>query len=176
MTTVTEIPAVSAEGLSKRYGSHRGVQDVSFTVGAGEVCALLGRNGAGKTTTMRLLVGLSGSDRGSARLLGQPVGLAAGVLARVGVMIDGPGFVPHLSGLSNLKLVWRAAGREWPPPALEQSLALAGLEPAIDRRVKTYSMGMRQRLMLAQALMGAHRRCWSSMSPPTALIPPRSVR
>ncbi|HEY6522625.1 MAG TPA: ATP-binding cassette domain-containing protein [Solirubrobacteraceae bacterium] len=155
MTTLTGMSAVSAEGLTKRYGARRGVQDVSFTVGAGQVCALLGRNGAGKTTTMRLLVGLSRSDRGHARLLGQPVSLAAGVLARVGVMIDGPGFVPHLSGLSNLKLLWRSAGRDWPPPALERSLALAGLGQAIDRKVKSYSMGMRQRLMLVQALMGA---------------------
>lgn len=63
--------------------------------------------------------------------------------------------MPHLSGLSNLKLMWRAAGRQWPPPALEPSLALAALGPAVERRVKTYSMGMRQRLMLIQALMGA---------------------
>ncbi len=155
MTTATEMSAVSAEALTKRYGSRRGVQDVSFVVGAGEVCALLGRNGAGKTTTMRLLVGLSRADRGRACLLGQPVALAAGVLARVGVMIDGPGFVPHLSGLSNLRLLWRAAGRTWPPPALESSLELAGLGVAIDRKVKSYSMGMRQRLMLVQALMSS---------------------
>ena len=79
MTTVTEMSAVSAEGLTKRYGGRRGVQDVSFTVGAGQVCALPGRNGAGKTTTMRLLVGLSRSDRGRAWLLGEPVTLAAGL-------------------------------------------------------------------------------------------------
>ena len=73
MTTVTERSAVSAEGLTKRYGSRRGVHDVSFTVAAGEICALLGRNGAGKTTTTRMLVGLSRPDRGSARMLDQPV-------------------------------------------------------------------------------------------------------
>jgi ABC-type transport system involved in cytochrome bd biosynthesis fused ATPase/permease subunit len=134
MTTVTGLSAVSAEGLTKRYGAPRGVEDVSFTVSAGQVCALLGRNGAGKTTTMRLLVGLSRSDRGRAWLLGEPVALAAGVLARVGVMIDGPGFVPHLSGLSNLRLLWRTAGRDCPPAALERSLALAGLGPAIKKR------------------------------------------
>ncbi len=155
MTTVIERSAVSAEGLTKRYGARRGVHDVSFTVGAGEICALLGRNGAGKTTTMRMLVGLARCDSGSATLLDRPVALAASVLARVGVLIDGPGFVPHLSGRSNLKLLWRASGRAWPTPALERSLALAGLGAAIDRKVKSYSMGMCQRLMLAQALMGA---------------------
>jgi ABC-type multidrug transport system ATPase subunit len=76
------------------------------------------------------------------------------VLARVGVAIDGPGFVPHLSGRRNLELAWRAAGRGWPPPALKSSLDLAALGEALDRKVKGYSMGMRQRLMLAQALMG----------------------
>jgi ABC-type multidrug transport system ATPase subunit len=77
------------------------------------------------------------------------------VLARVGVAIEGPAFVPHLSGRRNLELAWRAGRRGWPPPALESSLELAGLGDALDRKVKGYSMGMRQRLMLAQALMGA---------------------
>ncbi len=147
--------AVSAERLTKRYGRRRGVQDVSFTVEPEQVCALLGPNGAGKTTTMRMLVGLSRADSGCARLLGRPSRLAADVLASVGVLIDGPAFVPHLSGWRNLELLWRAGGRAWPPPALEASLALAGLGSALHRRVKSYSMGMRQRLTLAQALMGA---------------------
>jgi len=147
-------PAVLVDGLTKDYGDRRGARDVSFTVGRGEICALLGPNGAGKTTTLRMLVGLARPDRGSARLLGEPTGPSAAVLARAGVVIDGPAFVPHLSGLRNLRLVWRAGGRAWPPPALDESLALAGLGSAIDRRVKAYSMGMRQRLALAQALMG----------------------
>lgn len=146
---------MAAQALTKRYGRQRGVADVSFAVDHGQVCALLGPNGAGKTTTMRMLVGLSRPDGGSARLLGQPSGLAADVLRQVGVLLDGPAFVPHLSGWRNLQLLWRAGGRVWPPPALEASLALAGLGPALKRKVKGYSMGMRQRLTLAQALMGA---------------------
>jgi ABC-type multidrug transport system ATPase subunit len=130
------------------------VEQVSFAVEPGQICALLGPNGAGKTTTMRMLVGLAKPDGGAAHLLGESVRLAAPVLGRVGVLIDGPGFVPHLSGRRNLQLLWRAAGRQWPPPALESSLQLAGLGDALDRKVKGYSMGMRQRLMLAQALMG----------------------
>jgi len=146
-------PAVAARGLTKRYGKHRGVQDVTFVVAAGEICALLGPNGAGKTTTIRMLVGLSRPDHGSAELLGEPACLGAGVLERVGVVIDGPGLVPHLSGRRNLELLWKAAGRSWPPPALDAALQLAGLGAGLDRRVKSYSAGMRQRLMLAQALM-----------------------
>ena len=147
--------AVAVHGLSKSYGRRRAIEDVSFEVERGQICGLLGPNGAGKTTTMRVLVGLSRPDHGTARLLGEPTRLAAGVLSRVGVAIDGPAFVPHLSGRRNLELAWRAGSRCWPFPALESSLELAGLGDALDRKVKGYSMGMRQRLMLAQALMGA---------------------
>jgi ABC-2 type transport system ATP-binding protein len=102
---------IHAESLSKKYGRRQAVDDLSFTVAAGSVCALLGPNGAGKTSTMRMLVGLSTPDGGRARLLGEPVGLGAGVLRRVGVLIDGPAFVPHLSGMANLRLFWSATGR-----------------------------------------------------------------
>jgi ABC-type multidrug transport system ATPase subunit len=88
--------------------------------------ALLGPNGAGKTSTMRMLVGLSSPDAGSARILGVPIGLGAGVLRRVGVPIDGPAFVPHLTGTANLRLLWSATRRAWPPPALDDALDLAG--------------------------------------------------
>ncbi len=146
---------IHAEGLTKGYGRRPGVQAVTFAVEPGQIYGLLGPNGAGKTTTMRLLLGLSRPDGGAASLLGEPSRLAAAVLSRVGVAIDGPGFVPHLSGQRNLRLHWRAGGRTWPPPALEASLELAGLGGALEAKVKTYSMGMRQRLMLAQACMGA---------------------
>jgi ABC-type multidrug transport system ATPase subunit len=152
---MTDTVAVTAHGLSKSYGRRRAITGVSFAVERGQICGLLGPNGAGKTTTMRVLVGLSRPDGGTARLLGEPSRLAAGVLARVGVAIDGPAFVPHLSGRRNLELAWRAGSRRWPPPALGPSLELAGLGEALDQKVKGYSMGMRQRLMLAQALMGA---------------------
>lgn len=151
----TQAPAIGADRLGKRYGRRRGVTDISFTVEPGQICALLGPNGSGKTTTMRMLVGLSRPEQGIATLLGHRVHLGSGVLRRVGVLIDGPAFVPHLSGQRNLRLMWSAAGQQWPPPALEAALALAGLGDAVDRKAKSYSMGMKQRLMLAQALMGA---------------------
>ncbi len=152
-TRSVDVPAVAARALTKRYGKHRGVQDVTFAVAAGEICALLGPNGAGKTTTIRMLVGLSRPDIGAAELLGKPACLGADVLKRVGVLIDGPGLVPHLTGRRNLELLWKAAGRSWPPPALDIALELAGLGSGLDRKVTSYSAGMRQRLMLAQALM-----------------------
>ncbi|MEV0843733.1 ATP-binding cassette domain-containing protein [Actinocatenispora sera] len=144
---------ISAEHLTKRYGRRPVVCDLSLAVEAGQVCALLGPNGAGKTSIMRMLLGLSTPDGGRARLLGEPVALGAPVLRRVGVLIDGPALVPHLSGRANLRLLWSAAGRPWPPPGLDAALELAGLGDALDRKVRGYSMGMRQRLMLAQALM-----------------------
>lgn len=156
-TTVNEATdaGVDAIGLTKRYGRDRlAVADLSFTVAAGQICALLGPNGAGKTSTMRMLLGLSRPDRGQPHILGERVTLGSSVLRRTGALIDGPGFVPHLSGLANLKLLWGAGGQSWPPPGLEDALDLAGLGPALGQKVKRYSMGMKQRLMLAQSLMG----------------------
>lgn len=152
--TMTQPAAISARGLTKRYGRTAVVSGLDLTLRTGQICALLGPNGAGKTSTMRMLLGLSRPDEGTARILGEPVGLAAGVLGRVGVAIDGPAFVPHLSGLRNLQLFWAAGGGVWPPPALDDALQLAGLGDAIHAKVKSYSMGMGQRLMLAQAVMG----------------------
>ncbi|WNM35845.1 ABC transporter ATP-binding protein [Streptomyces sp. Li-HN-5-11] len=146
-------PMICAREVSKRYGRRQAVSGLSLTVEAGQICALLGPNGAGKTSTMRMLVGLSSPDTGSAWILGEPVGLGAGVLSGAGVLIDGPAFVPHLTGRANLRLLWSATRQAWPPPALDDALDLAGLGDALDRKVKGYSMGMKQRLMLAQALM-----------------------
>ncbi|MGI5200468.1 ABC transporter ATP-binding protein [Spirillospora sp. CA-108201] len=146
---------IRADDLSKSYGRAQAVSGLGFAVDSGQICALLGPNGVGKTSTMRMLLGLSAPDTGSARILGRPVGPGAEVLGRVGVVIDGPAFVPHMTGTRNLKLLWSATRRAWPPPALDDALDLAGLGAAIDRKVKGYSTGMKQRLMLAQALMCA---------------------
>jgi ABC-type multidrug transport system ATPase subunit len=148
----TTVP-IRAVGLAKRYGRHEAIREVSFTVESGQICALLGPNGAGKTTTIRLLVGLARPDNGTSELFGTPTGLGARVLGRVGVIIDGPGFVPHLTGLRNLQLLWTATGHAWPPPGLDTALDLAGLGTSLTRKTKTYSTGMAQRLMLAQAIM-----------------------
>jgi ABC-type multidrug transport system ATPase subunit len=145
--------SIQADALSKRYGRQRAVVELTFAVQAGQICALLGPNGAGKTSTMRMLVGLAKPDAGAARIAEMPVSLGAPVLRRVGVLIDGPAFVPHLTGMANLKLLWAASRQAWPPPALADALDLARLGPAIDRKVKGYSMGMKQRLMLAHTLM-----------------------
>ncbi|HEX4822015.1 MAG TPA: ABC transporter ATP-binding protein, partial [Acidimicrobiales bacterium] len=145
--------AIEAIGLSKRFGAVDAVNDLTFTVEPGQVCGLLGPNGAGKTTTVRMIVGLINANAGHARLLGEEARPSAPVLRRVGLLVEKPSFVPYLSGMRNLKLHWMAGGDTWPPPGLDDAIELANLGDAIDRKVKGYSQGMRQRLGIAQALM-----------------------
>ena len=150
---MTSPAAIEAIGLSKRFGAVHAVNDLTFTVEPGQVCGLLGPNGAGKTTTVRMIVGLINANAGHARLLGEEARPSAPVLRRVGLLVEKPSFVPYLSGMRNLKLHWMAGGDTWPPPGLDDAIELANLGDAIDRKVKGYSQGMRQRLGIAQALM-----------------------
>lgn len=143
--------------VSKRYAKSAdryAVRDVTFRVDKGQVLGLLGPNGAGKTTTLRMLMGLITPDAGEIRLFGQTVRPGAPVLSRVGAFVEGAGFLPHLSGRANLDLYWRSTGRPAGDAHLDEALEIAGLGTALDRAVRTYSQGMRQRLALAQAMLG----------------------
>ncbi|MFC9971283.1 alpha/beta fold hydrolase [Spirillospora sp. NPDC127200] len=142
-------------GLTKAYSNgHRAVSDLSFRVEKGQVLGLLGPNGAGKTTSLRMLMGLILPDAGEIRIFGHRVAPGAPVLSRLGSFVEGPGFLPHLSGRDNLDLYWRAIGRRPDEAHLEEALEIAGLGAALDRAVRTYSQGMRQRLAIAQAMLG----------------------
>ncbi|MBW8485087.1 alpha/beta fold hydrolase [Actinomadura parmotrematis] len=142
-------------GLTKAYkNGHLAVADLSFTVERGQVLGLLGPNGAGKTTTLRMLMGLIHPDAGEIRLFGHRVTPGAPVLSRLGSFVEGPGFLPHLTGRDNLDLYWRATGRPRDAAHLDEALEIAGLGAALDRAVRTYSQGMRQRLAIAQAMLG----------------------
>ncbi len=146
---------IAVEGLSKQFrGGVHAVSEVSFDVPKGVVLGLLGPNGAGKTTTMRMVMGLIYPTGGNAYVFGQPVFPGAATLAHIGSFIEGPGFLPHLSGRENLRLYWKASGREQLDAHLDYVLEIAGLGTAIDRKVRTYSQGMRQRLGIAQAMLG----------------------
>jgi ABC-2 type transport system ATP-binding protein len=141
--------------LTKRYADdYLAVDDLSFTVQQGSVLGLLGPNGAGKTTTMRMVMGLISPTSGAIHAFGSPVSAGAPVLARIGALVEGPGFLPHLTGRENLDLYWRAAGRGGDDPGLDRVLEIADLGTAIDKKVRTYSQGMRQRLGIAQAMLG----------------------
>ena len=150
---LAESPMV-IEGLVKQYSkSVRAVAGVDFTVPRGVVLGLLGPNGAGKTTTMRMAMGLIRPTQGSVHVFGERVTPGAPVLSRIGAFVEGPGFLPHLSGRENLDLFWRASGRSG-DPYMEEVLEIAGLGASIDRKVRTYSQGMKQRLGIAQAMLG----------------------
>jgi ABC-2 type transport system ATP-binding protein len=130
------------------------VEDFSFAVQRGQVYGLLGPNGAGKTTTLRVLMGLERATRGTTRLFGELVTPGCRQLVRVGAMVEQAAFIPHLSGMRNLRLWWEAGGARMKDADLDGALAIAGLGDAIDRRVKTYSQGMKQRLGFARLLLG----------------------
>ncbi|MEE1774152.1 alpha/beta fold hydrolase [Streptomyces sp. JV185] len=144
-------------GLAKKYArstDRYAVKDLSFRVEKGQVLGLLGPNGAGKTTTLRMLMGLITPDDGEIRVFGQAIRPGAPVLSRVGSFVEGAGFLPHLSGRANLELYWQATGRPAEDAHLEEALEIAGLGDALARAVRTYSQGMRQRLAIAQAMLG----------------------
>jgi ABC-2 type transport system ATP-binding protein len=145
---------VEVAGLWKTFGDVSAVEDLSFTVQRGQVYGLLGPNGAGKTTTLRVLMGLERGTRGYTSLFGERVTPSSPQLARVGAMVEQAAFVPHLSGMRNLRLWWEAGGARMHDADLDGALAIADLGSAIDRKVKTYSQGMKQRLGFARLLLG----------------------
>lgn len=153
---LADVPLVIRD-LSKRYArstDRYAVRELSFRVEKGQVLGLLGPNGAGKTTTLRMLMGLIRPDDGEIRVFGHAIRPGAPVLSRVGAFVEGAGFLPHLSGRENLELYWRATGRPPEDAHLDEALEIAGLGDALARAVRTYSQGMRQRLAIAQAMLG----------------------
>ncbi|MGW1489949.1 alpha/beta fold hydrolase [Streptomyces sp. NPDC002402] len=155
-TELAEVP-LEITGLTKRYAKSAdryAVRELSFRVEKGQVLGLLGPNGAGKTTTLRMLMGLIRPDEGEIRVFGHAIRPGAPVLSRVGAFVEGAGFLPHLSGRDNLELYWQATGRPADDAHIEEALEIAGLGDALARAVRTYSQGMRQRLAIAQAMLG----------------------
>ncbi|HEX2144141.1 MAG TPA: ABC transporter ATP-binding protein [Glycomyces sp.] len=142
--------AVMTRDLTRSFGAATAVDGVDIEVRPGEIYGFLGANGAGKTTTMRMLLGLTAPTRGRATVLGRPAGDPK-ALARTGVLIEEPALYPYLSGRDNL----RAMGRYTAVSAerVEQVLETVGLTDAAERRVATYSLGMRQRLGVGMALL-----------------------
>jgi ABC-2 type transport system ATP-binding protein len=146
---------VLVRGLTKRLrGGVLALDGLDLTVEEGQIVGLAGPNGAGKSITLKVLLGLVRPSAGRVELFGQPVHPGTKVLARVGALVDGPGFVPHLSGFDNLRLAWRLTKRPEAEADFARALDIAGLGSSIYRRYRTYSHGMRYRLGLAQALLG----------------------
>jgi ABC-2 type transport system ATP-binding protein len=145
-------PVVVVRSLTKLYGDLVAVDDLAFSLHAGTVTGFLGPNGAGKTTTLRLLLGLAEPTAGEALVFGRRYRELDDPARLVGAVLESSDFHPGRSGRDHLRALAIAA--EIPPSRVEEVLAIVELEPAADRRVKTYSLGMRQRLGLAAALLG----------------------
>lgn len=150
------MPAIEITNLTKRFGTVTALQSVSMTIPEGVVFGFLGPNGAGKTTLMRILLGLIKPTSGSVELHGKNLNSKRrSALKGVGALIEGPTLYPHLSGRDNLGVTTTYLGLQL--SEIERVLKLVGLEYAANRKVKAYSMGMRQRLGLARALLGHPR-------------------
>jgi ABC-2 type transport system ATP-binding protein len=139
-------------GLTKTYGDQRAVDELSFTAPAGRVTGFLGPNGAGKTTTFRCLLGLAEPTSGVALIDGRPYRDLAFPRRRVGAVLESSGFHPARTGRNHLRVIARAAGLDI--ARIDPLLEVVGLSAAADRRVGGYSLGMRQRLSLATAMLG----------------------
>lgn len=148
--TPTGEPVVLTRGLTKRYRATTALRGVDLTVTTGQVFGFLGPNGAGKTTALKALVGLLRPTAGKVRVLGRPAGHPA-ALGRVGAMIEAPGFYPYLSGRANLRHLARYVHLD--DTAVDRALELVELRDRSRDRFAEYSLGMKQRLGVAAALM-----------------------
>jgi ABC-2 type transport system ATP-binding protein len=143
--------AVSTDGLTKRFGSRTVVDDLALTIPAGSVCGFVGPNGAGKTTTIRMLLGLVRPSAGTGTVLGGDLADPSSYLARVGALIESPAFYPQLNGRDNLRALARLG--QISPAVIDPALERVGLLARAGDRYGAYSLGMKQRLGIAAALL-----------------------
>jgi ABC-2 type transport system ATP-binding protein len=143
---------VVIDRLTKRYGATTAVSELSFTLTAGTITGFLGPNGAGKSTTLRLLLGLAAPTSGTALVFGRPYAALPSPATVVGAILESNDFHPGRSGRAHLRTLALAANIGW--DRVEEVLAQVDLTEAAGRPVRTYSLGMRQRLGLAAALLG----------------------
>ncbi|HEX9082883.1 MAG TPA: ATP-binding cassette domain-containing protein [Holophagaceae bacterium] len=146
--------AIHSNGLSRRFGRVAAVEGLDLRVPPGRISAFLGPNGAGKTTTIRLLLGLLRPHAGTCEVLGHPPGHPA-ALAQLGALVESPSLYPHLTGLENVEIT--RILRDLPRSETDRVLAQVGLAQDAQRQVRTYSLGMKQRLGMALALLGHPR-------------------
>jgi ABC-2 type transport system ATP-binding protein len=153
MTSIqaTDNLAVAVRGLTKVYGDRRAVDALDLQLQPGSVCGLVGPNGAGKTTAIRMLLGLIRHDEGEGTVLGADLEDHIAYLPRVGALIEGPAFTPSLSARNNLRVLARLSGL--PDSRVDEVILQVGLGGREKDKVKKYSLGMRQRLGIAAALL-----------------------
>jgi ABC-2 type transport system ATP-binding protein len=162
------------QGLTKRLGGRNVVDDLSFTVNKGEIFGLLGPNGAGKTTTIRMIVGLISKTEGSVAVNGIDVNTHfVDAMKEIGAIVENPEMYKFLTGYQNLVHFARMARKEIPKERIDEVVKLVELEDAIHKKVKTYSLGMRQRLGVAQAVL--HRPALLILDEPTNGLDPQGI-
>jgi len=152
MNTTQTTPALVTHDLTKRYGGRAAVDNLSIEVPSGVVAGFIGPNGAGKTTTMAMLLGLVAPTAGSATVLGSSLDDPAAYLDRVGALIETPAFWPGLTGIENLRVLAKLSGHD--AGRIPDVLDLVGLAGRGGDRFGAYSLGMKQRLGIAAALLG----------------------
>jgi ABC-2 type transport system ATP-binding protein len=151
-TATPPAPAVEIRGLTKRFGSNLAVDDVSFDLPTGRVVGFLGPNGAGKSTTLRMIIGLTAPTAGTATIFGTPFHDLEDPVRTVGSIVDGVGYHPGRKAIEELRVSALAAGID--RSRCDEVLELVGLKDVAAKRVGQFSLGMRQRLGIAQALLG----------------------
>lgn len=167
--------ALEVKNLTKRIGSKTIVKDVSFAVEKGEIFGLLGPNGAGKTTIIRMIVNLINRSGGSVIINGHHLEDSfKSAMSEMGAIVENPEFYKYMSGYKNIKHYANMATKKITKERIQEMVSLVGLEEAIHNKVKTYSLGMRQRLGVAQALL--HEPSLLILDEPTNGLDPQGIR
>jgi ABC-2 type transport system ATP-binding protein len=167
--------ALEVRNLTKKIGKKMIVEDVTFQVEKGEIFGLLGPNGAGKTTIIRMIVHLMNRTRGNVVISGHDLDQSfKEAMGEVGAIVENPEFYKYMSGMKNLKHYMRMATKDISDERLNEVIHLVGLEQAIHQKVRTYSLGMRQRLGVAQALL--HSPSILILDEPTNGLDPQGIR
>ncbi len=143
---------IQVENVSLVINKHKILHDINLECGEGQICGIVGRNGSGKTMLMKCICGFVRHTEGVIRVLDEEIGKTKDFIPDAGIIIETPGFIPYYSGYKNLKLLADLRGKIGKERIME-TMEAVGLDPLLKRHVKKYSLGMRQRLGLAQALM-----------------------
>ncbi|MGJ4850654.1 ABC transporter ATP-binding protein [Bacillota bacterium Meth-B3] len=144
--------AIQVVELSKRFGRHPVLDGVTFDIPKGQTVGLVGNNGSGKSVLLKCMCGLLIPSSGTVQINGKQLGKDIGTAPELGAVIEAPGFLPQRSGYANLKALW-GLNKRVPLTAVPEAMRRVGLDPHNKKRVGKYSMGMKQRLGIAQALM-----------------------
>ncbi|WP_157729382.1 ABC transporter ATP-binding protein [Tumebacillus algifaecis] len=166
-------PLLEVKQLSKTYGGHHVVQNLNMQIYPGDIYGFLGPNGAGKTTTIRMILGLVRKSSGEILFAGQKMELLDDPFAQIGCLVESPGLYPNLTGRQNLVL-FQKLRKQRDPGRIEELLEMVDLQAAADKKVKAYSLGMKQRLAIAIALLPNPRLL--VLDEPTNGLDPAGIR